>query len=81
MIAVALPRKYDRITELLMRLEGVLTGAIEVACVALPSAAFFFFIIGVFGLQAAIAGVIIFIVFAFSIIRGTAKKDGTNDEA
>jgi hypothetical protein len=64
-----------------MALGRVVTSVIEVACVAAPAVLFFFVVIGVYGVHAAIAGLIIFIATAFWIIRGAAKKGGADYEA
>ena len=64
-----------------MAMERVVTSVIEVACVAAPAVLFFFVIIGVYGVHAAIAGLIIFIATAFWIIRGAAKKGGADYDA
>ena len=63
-----------------MVLEMVVKSVVQVACVVLPAVVFFFLIIGVYGLRAAIGGLIMFIALALWIIRGTVKG-GTDHEA
>jgi len=64
-----------------MALGRVVTTLIEVVFVAAPAVAFFFIIIGVYGVRVAILGLIVFIAIAFWIIRGSMRKGGTGYEA
>ena len=63
-----------------MAFERAVASVIELVCVAIPAVVFFFVIIGVYGVRAAIAGLIIFIAVAFSIFR-TPVKEGSDHEA
>ncbi len=55
-------------------------GVIQVVCVGPSAVVYFFLIIGVYGLRAAIGGLIIFIALAIWLIRGT-MKGGADHEA